>query len=74
MSGYSLKAACSCCGSYGTVDDTTLVCCRCSGTHDLSDAQRDARDAEIAFVDSYQTARSTGLNEINQSYDDGGHA
>jgi Fe2+ or Zn2+ uptake regulation protein len=47
---YSLKAACSHCRRYGTVDDATLICHHCGQTHEVTSAQLAARDAEHAFV------------------------
>ncbi len=46
---YSLKAACSHCGCYGIVDDMTLVCFRCGERHDLSNAERQIRDSDLAL-------------------------
>ena len=52
MTGYSLKAPCSHCNAYGTVDDQTLICFKCGGTHALTPQQQRARDAETAFAKS----------------------
>lgn len=49
MTSWSLTAECSHCGSFGTVDDITLVCVRCGQTHELTPEQRQARDADIAL-------------------------
>jgi Fe2+ or Zn2+ uptake regulation protein len=54
MTGWSLKATCSHCGQWGTVDDITLVCVRCGQTHELTDDQRQARDADIEVQQAAQ--------------------
>jgi Fe2+ or Zn2+ uptake regulation protein len=46
---YSLKAACSNCNRYGTVDDQTLVCFHCGKTHQITAAETQQRDQDIAL-------------------------
>jgi hypothetical protein len=58
MTRYSLKAACSHCQAYGTVDDQTLECCKCRKTHEITNDERTARDHEIAYVGELRPSNS----------------
>lgn len=63
MTSWSLKATCSHCGQWGTVDDITLVCVRCGQTHELTDEQRQARDSDIALQQTFSTTASRGKGQ-----------
>lgn len=57
MTSYSLKAACSHCNRYGTVDDVTLICFNCGKTHEITEPQMHQREADRALLNVALTVR-----------------